>query len=590
MTRESTSLSTAPPSNSPQTLLDVKMTLRVVELSRTKRADLVSALHAVAKTYTRDGELSLDEALSRIPVDAKVLQPLLEKRVGARLGYTRGSWSNIAWRVRAALKLTGAWRFFRASKISMSIEWQAITALLPAYSRVRLLGAWATLAGVSPHQFNTETAKDFRQWLQGWKSEHYTAKCYSTALLEWNKIVALNSTWNGCKLSAVNRLREHYSISLERWSPAFLADVDTVIAKFKDPDVDVDEFEPAKPLTVKSYRERLLRTMSAYVAATKCDPCSIRSISVLLDPKAAKIALDYMIAWAQRRKPEIRRSSEVHGSAKLLATIAERFFVDSVGAKNVLELKRMACRRSPIRKGMTEKNRELLKLFDDEKLIARFLHLPQVVFERVLKQSDIRRVDAVKLMLAFAVAQSIEAPMRPENQMGLTIGTQIFLRAERGTAWLAIRVPALEVKNTRDLQFDLSGTIVDLYEKYMEVARPILTISDNPYLYPGQGSGRKSGTSLSQQMKHFTADELGVPLTGQQFRHVIGYLYLKSHPGDYETVRELLGHTDISTTMSFYAALDMREASKRVGKFVAQQRADLAHLAGRRAKKKYRNA
>ncbi len=587
MTRESTSLPTTPPNNPPQTLLDVKIALRALDLLAARRSDLVSALHAVAKTFSGDDKLSVDQALSRIPVNAKVLQPLLEKRVGARLGYTRQSWSNIAWRVRAALKLTGAWRFFRASKISMSAEWQAITALRPAYSRIRLLGAWATLAGVSPHQFDTETAKDFRKWLQGWKSEHYTAKCYSTALLEWNKIVALNSTWKGRKLSAVNRLSEHYSISLERWSPAFLASVDTVIAKFKDPDVDADEFEPAKPLTVKSYRIRLLRTMSAYVAATKCDPASIQSLSVLLNPKAAKIALDYMIVWTQRRKPEVRKSSDVHGSAKLLATIAERFFVDTVGAKNALELKRMACRRCPIRKGMTEKNGELLKLFDDEKLIARFLHLPQLVFERVLKQSEIRRVDAVKLMLAFAVAQSIEAPMRPENQMGLIVGTQIFLRVENGSSWLAIRVPATEVKNTRDLQFDLTGSVVDLYEKYMRIARPLLTLTEDKFLYPGQGFGRKSGTSLSQQIKHFTGDELGVPLTGQQFRHVIGYLYLKKHPGDYETVRQLLGHTDISTTMSFYAALDMREASKRVGKFVAQQRADLAHLAGRRSKKKY---
>jgi len=167
------------------------------------------------------------------------------------------------------------------------------------------------------------------------------------------------------------------------------------------------------------------------------------------------------------------------------------------------------------------------------------------------------------------------------------MGTQIFLRAERGTTWLSIRVPASEVKNTRDLQFDLCGSVVDLYENYMRIARPLLALNDNPFLYPGRDVERKSGTSLSQQMKHFTGDELGVPLTGQQFRHVIGYLYLKKHPGDYETVRELLGHTDISTTMSFYAALDMREASKRVGKFVAQQRADLAHLAGRRSKKKY---
>lgn len=587
MTRESSSLPTSSSNDPPQTLLEVKSALGILDLTPAKRSDLVSALHAVAKTYTRNGELSSDEALSRIPVDAKVLQPLLEKRVGARLGYTRQSWSNVAWRVRAALKLTGAWSLFGASKISVSGEWQEIAALRPAYSRIRLLGAWATLAGVSPHQFDSETAKDFRKWLQGWKSEHYTAKCYSTSLLEWNKVVALRPTWKDRKLFTVNRLREHYSISLDRWSPSFLADVDAVIKKFQDPDIDADEFDPVKPLTIKSYRGRLLRTMSAYVAATKCDPASIQSLSVLLNPKAAKIALDYMITWTQRRKPDVKKSSDVHGSAKLLATISERFFLASVGADNVLKLKRMACRRCPIRKGMTAKNSALLKLFDDEKLIARFLHLPEVVYERVLKQPELRRVDAVKLMLAFAVGQSIEAPLRPENQMGLIMGQHIFVHAAKGERWLSIRVPAEEVKNMRDLEFELSGPVVELYEKYIGQARPLLTLQDNQFLYPGQGFGRKSGTSLSQQMKHFTGDELGVPLNGQQFRHVVGYLYLKKHPGDYETVRQLLGHTDITTTMSFYAALDMREASKRVGRFIAEQRADLAHLAGRRAKKKY---
>ena len=55
-------------------------------------------------------------------------------------------------------------------------------------------------------------------------------------------------------------------------------------------------------------------------------------------------------------------------------------------------------------------------MFDDEKFVARFLDLPFSVFKRILKRPRIRRVDAVRLMLAFAVAQSTEAPLRPENQ------------------------------------------------------------------------------------------------------------------------------------------------------------------------------
>jgi NADH-quinone oxidoreductase subunit F len=41
------------------------------------------------------------------------------------------------------------------------------------------------------------------------------------------------------------------------------------------------------------------------------------------------------------------------------------------------------------------------------------------------------------------------------------------------------------------------------------------------------------------------------------------FIYLKRHPGDYETVRRLLGHKSIRTTTLFYTGLEHRDAFTR---------------------------
>ena len=47
-----------------------------------------------------------------------------------------------------------------------------------------------------------------------------------------------------------------------------------------------------------------------------------------------------------------------------------------------------------------------------------------------------------------------------------------------------------------------------------------------------------------------------------QFRHAAAAIYLKDHPGEYEIVRQLLGHRNIQTTMNFYVGLNMIQASE----------------------------
>ncbi len=47
------------------------------------------------------------------------------------------------------------------------------------------------------------------------------------------------------------------------------------------------------------------------------------------------------------------------------------------------------------------------------------------------------------------------------------------------------------------------------------------------------------------------------------FRHIAAKLYLSAHPGDFETVRRLLKHKKLQTTMDFYAELSNQWAHDR---------------------------
>jgi integrase len=58
-------------------------------------------------------------------------------------------------------------------------------------------------------------------------------------------------------------------------------------------------------------------------------------------------------------------------------------------------------------------------------------------------------------------------------------------------------------------------------------------------------------------------ESAGLTVNAHLFRHVCAFLYLKAHPGDYETVRLLLGHTSLATTVRAYCGLERSDAVRR---------------------------
>jgi integrase len=77
--------------------------------------------------------------------------------------------------------------------------------------------------------------------------------------------------------------------------------------------------------------------------------------------------------------------------------------------------------------------------------------------------------------------------------------------------------------------------------------------------------------TLSGQITQRIQKAIGLCITPHQFRHAAAAIYLKHHPGDYETVRRILGHRNIQTTIKFYCGLETLYANKAFGDLLRRE-------------------
>jgi integrase len=115
------------------------------------------------------------------------------------------------------------------------------------------------------------------------------------------------------------------------------------------------------------------------------------------------------------------------------------------------------------------------------------------------------------------------------------------------------------------------------------VATSLLRSRNEDFLFPGGAKGSKDAHLLGIQITERIQKATGLRITIHQFRHAAAAIYLRARPGDYETVRRVLGHRNIRTTIRFYCALETIHATKLFGEIVRQHlkfTADTASQAG----------
>ena len=90
------------------------------------------------------------------------------------------------------------------------------------------------------------------------------------------------------------------------------------------------------------------------------------------------------------------------------------------------------------------------------------------------------------------------------------------------------------------------------------------------WLFPGLSGGAKGKISFSGQITQRVYKATGLRMTVHQFRHAAGALILQHRPGEYELVRQLLGHRNVQTTINAYIGVENIHASKIFSKIVMQ--------------------
>ena len=315
--------------------------------------------------------------------------------------------------------------------------------------------------------------------------------------------------------------------------------------------------EPLAPATLRDRRGKVCQLVVHYVeGGGKLG--DLKSLCDLTCEKACRIILAQI--WRKNDK-----KANAHGAnlARLLVSVGKHH---CNAPQSVLDLLRNAeSKLRPKKSGMTVRNRAKLRTILEDKALPRLLKLPQHCMAG-LDPSNPTLSDAIDLQSAVAIAIELVAPMRAKNLAGLDVKEHFDFVSD---TQCHIVIDAGDVKNHQTLNYVLGPSFMKLFKLYEEVYRPLLLGRvDSSSIFISRYGRTKSPAALGAQVQLFIKEQTGIRLNIHLFRHLTGYIYLRHYPGQYEPVRQLLGHKDVRTTISFYVGLEEDANFKRYGEIL----------------------
>ena len=179
--------------------------------------------------------------------------------------------------------------------------------------------------------------------------------------------------------------------------------------------------------------------------------------------------------------------------------------------------------------------------------------------------------------VALAIELLLMTGLRIKNLSGLHLDRSIEWSRAARTGTCHIVVDASEVKNNRPLAFELDEEATKLLKAFLDRHRPLLAPAKSRWLFCRRDHDESmSPTVLSQRITKTIRQKTGLVMNPHLFRSLGGKLYLDRHPGGYEVVRRMLGHTSMSTTLQAYTGMESTSAAKHFDQTIRSVRDSLA--------------
>ena len=526
------------------------------DLPLRRRQDLSSAVRRFCRLQNRPPH--------DVRADPMELRHQLKQMSPIITGLSPGGFRNFRSLLGKALIVAGVTSVPRRSRTPLALEWrQLLERIADRRQRYSLshLARYCSARDRLPADIDDDLVAGYGRDLVSKSLLERPKQAYRNACLAWNMAVATIAGWPQQRLAVPNH-RRIYARSLSAFPESFQSDVENYLVHLTGDDL-LDEMaaRPASLDTLKGRRKQILAVASALVEAGR-DPQSICSLAGLVEPEAAKAALT--IIWNRLGR---RKTGYLHNLALLLVNISRHWVKADSG--DLQRLRALRRRLNPGKTGMTEPNRRKLLQFADRDNVAALLRLPRQLVTEAVRRDRGRAAEAVAVQSALAIAIELAAPLRIHTLARLNLDQHIVRSrpGPRGIVHLAI--PACDVKNRVPLELALPPRVVEILDLYWQRFRQRLVSHPGNWVFPGR-NGHKDSAGLSTQISQTIHKITGLRMHTHLFRHLAGFLILSRNPGEFETVRLLLGHRSSETTSGFYCGMQQAAAFRRYDDVISE--------------------
>jgi integrase len=531
-------------------------------LTDRRRHDLCSALRQVGR--------ALGVQLAEIPAHPGYLRERLSLASPAAVGLSKRRWVNVVSLLRASLKHAGLSKVPGRYVAPMTAGWdQLFRSINDRTTRWGLsrFAHYCSGAGIAPEQVDDAVMGSFHTAISEAGIVRNPREVHRVACRTWNRISASRQV--GSMVTEPCYVQT-YTLPWTAFPLSLKDAADRYLARLTGADL-LDDERDLRPMRASSIamRERQLRVLASALVLRGRNPQSLLSLADLVEVDAFKDGLRFLI-----ERNGNKTSVSIQDLAFAMLAVA-RHEVKLATAD--LDRLRTICRKlGPGGRGLTDKNRALLRQFDDEDNLAALLHLPERMLVDARRRGTPNRATALVVQIALAIEFELMVPMRIGNLARLEIDRHLPRTRSRGRGVRHLVIPGGEVKTGVPIEVPLPTQLVALLDLYIRMYRPLLADAPGPFLFPGKGGKAKGRAVLGFQISRAIRERIGLKVNPHAFRHIATKIGLAAEPGNYGMMRLVMGHKSVTTTERHYAGTEGPVAVQHFDAHVLRLRERLA--------------
>jgi integrase len=542
-------------------LAEALRAIQSADLPARTRSHWCCALRQIARAMDRPPEL--------IAARWTAIGSVVARLHHARVGFTQKTLANHKSNARAALLWFAKEKNVPRVGVPLLPAWASLRAqMVDEHRRERLSGLmrYCSAQGIMPETVDESVLDGYMRYRAETTRLATNGAARRAIARAWNAGVQHIKDWPSQRL-VEPAIKPLTAPPWDSFAEALRSDIERYLAGLTKirRGARGKRIRPCKPSTIRTRRAEL--QAFARMAVRQGIPLEdLSSLGALLDPDLVEKVIDAY--WKQ--DGEEPRIYTIDLAWKLLSVARE------TKCRSEADLERLDDIRAALEEhrcsGLTEKNLKVIRQVLTDGVWDEVVKLPGAMMAKARQLRDHAPVKAaVVAQIATGIAILLFKPVRLGNLIQIRLDENLIRPGGLSSPyWLVF--PKYDVKNRVKLEFPLEPALTAFIEEYIHDFRPtLLRRSNDLWLFPGETGGVKDGRTFSLQVTKRIESATGLRITVHQFRHAAAAILLKERPGEYELVRQLLGHRAIRTTQNFYIGLESIQASEIFSKIVMER-------------------